>query len=54
MYTPRTDAAEARCIEAVRLFMEMAPAERLRLMPEFIGDIANELLAECREIESGK
>ena len=49
--TPRTDAAEDRCLAAVHLFMEMPAAERIQALPEFIGDISNELLCESRALE---
>jgi hypothetical protein len=49
--TPRTDAAEDRCLAAVRLFMGMPAAERIEALPEFIGDISNELLCESRQLE---
>lgn len=49
--TPITNAAEERCEKAVKLFMEMPAEQRHVHLAELIGDIAHELLTECRNIE---
>lgn len=49
--TPKTDALQERLMASVKLFTDMSAADRERQLPEFIGDVCNEMLTECRVIE---